>query len=226
MPNRRESVHNFYRPSTLLTEGIVGSANIPFRGPGIHYTVVTRTDLNGYSTWARDKTAAQRAAALDAFFSAVVPNIDRWGGVYFRDEGDCILALFSDYFQRNASFATIREYALTVSGRVYGPARLSAKTTIVGGDVAYFQKRHEEASGDWSAEGEPFVRAARLEAAITSVAQVVLYAEEYDADFAPVAIYAGPGQRGPWNLERESLQVSGVGAAGGWQDIVRLIYRP
>lgn len=225
MPNRREAVHQFYRSvpnAGLLLERAAASAGFAYRGPAITHALVTRTDLNGYSTWARAQSAQTRAAVLDAFFSTVVPAIERAGGVFFRDEGDCIVALFSDYFGRGASNKTVRSYCLEVTPKLYGVPQLSAKTCVATGDVAFFQKRHEAPTGDWSAEGEPFVRAARLEQAVSSLRHVVMYEADYDAHFEPVAEYAPAGAWAPWTLHRESLQVSGVGASGGWARVARL----
>jgi class 3 adenylate cyclase len=224
VPSRRQRIQDFYRPGTLLTEA--AASEFSFRGEAIAQAVVARSDLNGYSTWARDKSAAQRAALLDEYFSAVVPLIALNGGVYFRDEGDCIVAMFSDYFGRAASFGAVRDYAFGVSGRAYGQATLTAKTTICVGQVAFFQKRHERGSDDWSAEGDPFVRAVRLEQAISSVQQVAMYKAEYDRYWAPIAYPWPIGSTGPhWSMSTENIQVSGLGAAGGWAEITRLEYR-
>jgi hypothetical protein len=227
MPNRRQSIHDFYRSvpggGLLLEKAAASGSDYDFRGNAIVDAIVTRTDLNGYSAWARDRTASQRAAQLDTFFSSVVPEIERAGGVFFRDEGDCIVALFSDYFQRGSSHEKAERYCLTASSRTYGLAQLTAKSVIACGSVAIFQKKHEVLSGDWSAEGEPFVRAARLEAAIASTKQVAFYKDDYDRHFLATNV-GGPGSIVAWNIERESCQVAGLGAAGGWSDIVRLEY--
>ena len=45
------------------------------------------------------------------------------GGVFFRDEGDCIVAVFSDYFSRGATYKSIREFCKKVSDRYYGVDR-------------------------------------------------------------------------------------------------------
>lgn len=229
MPNRREAVHEFYRSvpgGGLLLEKAAASALFPFRGPAISHAVIARSDLNGYSAWARDRNAAERALVLDSFFSTVVPAIERAGGVFFRDEGDCIVALFSDYFERGATWKKIRSYCMEVTRQTYGVPQLTAKTCVATGDVAIFQKRHEVQSGDWSAEGEPFVRAARLEQAVSSARHVAMYEDEYDAYWEPVAEYAPAGSPALWTLSRESLQVAGLGAVGGWTRIARIEYSP
>lgn len=207
-------------------EKAAAAALFPFKGAQVVHGVVTRTDLNGYSSWARDRSARERAAVLDAFFSRVVPEIETAGGVFFRDEGDCIVALFSDYFERGTSYAKVRSYFMAVTPLLYGAPQISAKTVIACGQVAIFQKQHEVTTGDWSSEGEPFVRAARLEHSVNSTRQIVMYEDDYDSYFAPVAVYASPGTRAPWTSYRESLQVPGLGASGGWVKVVRLEYNP
>jgi hypothetical protein len=115
LPNRRETIHSYYRNlpgSAILEKAVAGAVEFPFRGSEIVFAVVTRSDLNGYSAWARTHSAAQRASQLDSFFSAVVPAIELGGGVFFRDEGDCIVALFSNYFQREASYDSIEAYCM------------------------------------------------------------------------------------------------------------------
>lgn len=226
MANRRESVHEYYRRlpggQVLLEKSAAAAPQFPFKGASIEHAVIVRTDLNGYSAWARDRSAADRAAQLDAFFSRVVPQIELAGGVFFRDEGDCILSLFSAYFDRNASYKSIRSFCKSVTNSTYGKAQLSAKSCVSAGDVAFFQKQHEIASGDWSAEGEPFVRAARLEAAVSSIKHVCFLEEEYDRHFAETEVRGAPGKAAPWTIVREALQVPGLGAAGGWVRVVRL----
>ena len=186
--------------------------------------VVARTDLNGYSAWARGRSAGERALQLDAFFSSVVPRIELAGGVFFRDEGDCIVALFSDYFERGATFDMIEAYCMQVSARSYGAGDLSAKTCVSIGEIAIFQKQHEISSGDWSAEGEPFVRSARLEQAVSSTKHIVFFKDEYKSGFSSTSNVAPPGSSPAWREVFESLQVPGVGASGGWVDIARLEY--
>jgi class 3 adenylate cyclase len=227
MPNRREAIHQFYRGvpgSTLLTGATATSYS--FKGPAMAKAIVVRTDLNGYSSWARGMPAPLRAAVLDEFFSAVVPAIDRAGGVYFRDEGDCIVALFSEYFGHSTDSLQVRLYCQGVTAKVYSAAELSAKTCVACGEIAIFQKRHEAPSGDWSAEGEPFVRAARLEQAASSIRHVVWYANDYDTYFKSAEIWAPAGTKALWNLYREPLRVPGVGAVAGWEDVVRIQYDP
>lgn len=229
MPNRREAVHQFYRSvpggASFLEKSAANSVSFPFRGPSLSNAIVTRTDLNGYSTWARDKSAAQRAVLLDAFFSAVVPMIYTAGGVFFRDEGDCIVALFTDYFGP-VSIDRVEAFSILATQLKYGAEGHTAKTTIATGPVAIFQKRHEAPTGDWSAEGDPFVRTARLEAAITTSArQILMTAADFDAHFRSTANNTPAGGTALWYPTREKMQVQGLGAVGGWIDVVRYEYR-
>jgi hypothetical protein len=226
MANRREELHDYYRRlaagGTLLEKAASAGPSYQFHGSEIVHAVVTRTDLNGYSSWARGRPAAERAAQLDTFFSLVVPQIEHAGGVFFRDEGDCIVALYSDYFGRGATYDSVERYCMNVSRPEYGRGQLSAKTCVGCGDVAVFQKQHEVANGDWSAEGEPFVRAARLEQSVASIKHIVFLKEDYDQYFAKTTNVGTPDQRPAWLVENESSQVAGLGATGGWVDIVRL----
>jgi hypothetical protein len=144
--------------------------------------------------------------------------------VFFRDEGDCIVALFSNYFARGATYETVRLYCQEVTRQRYGGAQLGAKTSIACGNVAIFQKRHEIATGDWSAEGEPFVRAARLEAAIDSRQHFVFYEDDYHEHFESVTTWAAPGVKAPWTHYNDNMQVVGVGAVGGWTSVDRFEY--
>jgi len=161
---------------------------------------------------------------LDAFFSSVVPAIERAGGVFFRDEGDCIVALFSDYFDRGATYDTIRSFCQSVTRSRYGGAQLAAKTCVACGNVAIFQKRHPVPTGDWSAEGDPFVRAARLEEAIASRQHYVFYEDDYKNYFEAVTTWAALGVKAGWTHCSENLQVAGLGATGGWTSIDRFEY--
>jgi hypothetical protein len=229
MPNRRESIHDYYRRllpgETLLTKSAASSVQYPFTGNAIAHAAIARTDLNGYSKWAREKNAAERAALLDIYFSTVVPQIELHGGVFFRDEGDCIVSLFSDYFKRGATNSLVEKFCLDVTSLTFGPPQLTAKTTVACGNIAIFQKRHEIPVGDWSAEGEPFVTTARLENALTSNRQIVMRAEDYDSHFANTTNRAAPGSEAAWRIVRESIQVQGLGAAGGWIDVVKYVWQ-
>jgi class 3 adenylate cyclase len=218
--------------SSLLTGGLgetraaASADRFNYRGPAIKGSVVVRTDLNGYSTWARERSIADRVALLDDFFTQVMLELERCGGVYFRDEGDCIVSLFSDYFTTSGDFASVRSFCLMTTARRYGTPKLTAKTSVASGQLAFFQKGHEQGSEDWSAEGEPFVKAARLEQAVDSKQRVYWYAEEYDALFAESASTASSGGKAYWREERESIQVPGLQLSGGWSEVVYWEYLP
>lgn len=234
MPNRRESIHNFYRASEfsggLLDRAapLITTSSFPYSGPAIADSAVARIDLNGYSDWSRDRTAVDRALLLDDFFSYAVPELDRHGGVFFRDEGDCVVALFSTYFNPGLTTDRIERFCMRVASQTYGTANLTASASLAFGNVAFFQKRHEMGTDDWSAEGEPFVTAARIEAALTRITQVVMLASDYRARFAystnrvPIGATRAPF----WNIgDPEPMQIPGLGLAGGWTDVVKYTKR-
>jgi hypothetical protein len=184
--------------------------------------------LNGYSDWVRGKSASARVSLLDQFFSTIIPALGTAGGIFFRDEGDCIVALFSDYFKIGATVQSIMGFCKSAASGAYGTSAesLSAKVTVTWGQLAYFQKAHESGTEDWSAEGQPFVRSARLEQSIESKPQIVFYADDYDRLFAQSASIAPPGGIYYWEIQRRSLQVPGLGLVGGWADVVSMEYVP
>src|SRR5262249_5581211 len=117
MANRRSRIHEFYsQPINLRTAQLFEKAaaaaagRFAFHGPALVNAVIVRTDLNGFSDWARDKQVVQRAAMLDDFFTKVIPSLGAAGGVYFRDEGDCIVSLFSDYFGGGWSYQSAESF--------------------------------------------------------------------------------------------------------------------
>lgn len=234
MPSRRALVHQHYRstgPASGTTlEGLSKSAAAAdvyaFRGDTIEFAVVVRVDLNGYSSWARGRAPGDRVELLDSFFSGVVPILEQHGGIYFRDEGDCIVCLFSNYFQTSATDSDVVQFARRVTGLEYGRARLSPKASVACGDVAFFQKSHERGTEEWSAEGEPFVRAARLEQSVQSKQRVHYFAEEYDKFFVGKGSVAPAGARYHWDIERDSVQVSGLALRGGWTSLVYETFIP
>ena len=222
MASRRDAIQRYYQTKSGLTQltekaAAAGDSAI-FHGPQLAYAVVVRSDLNGYSDWARDRDVGERAGLLDEFFTLAIPRLVAAGGVFFRDEGDCIIGLFSNYFRATASFASAEAYALVTSAGTYGTAKLSAKSTIACGSVAIYQKAHEVGTDDWSAEGEPFVRSARLEQALASKAQVAYFADDYATYFDKTNV--DPSSPATWTANNEKLQVPGLGAAGGWTDVV------
>lgn len=230
MASRRSTIHDFYkrpagqRPFHVVEKAASSADRFAFKGAQLTYAVVVRTDLNGYSTWARDKQVADRARLLDDFFTRVVPEAETSGGVVFRDEGDCIITLFTNYFNAVASFDSAEAFAMRVTAGEYGVAKLTAKSTISCGNVAIYQKAHEQRTQDWSAEGDPFVRAARLEQAITSKRQIVTYVSDYDAHFKNTSNYGQLGSKPKWSIRRDKLQVPGLALLGGWTDVVYYDY--
>jgi hypothetical protein len=238
MPSRRARTYAFYRnPAAirrvLLEKSASAAGEYSFHGSAVTSTAVVRLDLNGYSSSVRDRDIAVRAAILDDFFSKTMPKLADAKGIFFRDEGDCIVCLFSDYFGAGATPASVLDFCKhVVSDRygagVLGDEYLTAKASVAYGSIAYFQKAHEAGSDDWSAEGEPFVRAARIEQAIESTRQIVLYAAEYDAVFAPANArsFVPPGTVYYWEFKRRNLQIPGLQLAGGWADVVSLEHIP
>ena len=226
MANRRARIQDFYSRSSMdlrsLVEKAAAQGRFAFRGPAVVDGVVVRTDLNGYSAWARDKQAAERAAVLDDFFSRVIPLLNSAGGVYFRDEGDCLVALFSNYFGAGWSHASAEAFSMHAGVNEYGKPKLTAKSSIACGRIAVYQKAHEVGTEDWSAEGDPFIRAGRLETAIASKQQIAFFAEDYDAHFSTTNVATSTATPAAWNMKREKLQVQGLGAVGGWTDVVLL----
>lgn len=228
MANRRAGIQDFYdaRQGTSIFTKDAAASRYQFRGAAFSDTIVVRCDLNGYSAWAKDKPIVQRASLLDAFFSSVVPQLQTFGGIYFRDEGDCILSVFSDYFQLGTTAQKARAFCQSVVSKTYGTDALSAKAVVACGQVAYFQKSHEAGSEEWSAEGHPFVAAARLEQAIASKPQVVYFHEEFSERFLADHPSAGPGERYYWDMEAVKLQVPGLNFPGGWADVVSMTHIP
>ncbi|WP_437945559.1 hypothetical protein WME98_32245 [Sorangium sp. So ce296] len=231
MTSRRQQLSDYYRlkagaDQALIEKSAASAQRYKYYGDQLTVALVVRADLNGYSKWAREKEISERVALLDEFFSRVVPTVEDHGGVYFRDEGDCIVCIFSPYFgvfevQKSMSFCK------QIVGQVYGPDELTAKVTIAcDSKVAFFQKAHERGTDDWSAEGEAFVRAARLEQAIPSRPRIYAYAAEYDILFHENAPTASAGERYYWTVNAEKLQVPGLSLAGGWTDVKYLEYVP
>jgi class 3 adenylate cyclase len=229
MASRRARIHDFYgtpanQRSQVLEKAAAAAAydQFSFSGAGVADAAVVRTDLNGYSDWSRDKSIQDRVSLLDDFFSYLVPQLRQHCGVFFRDEGDCLVSLFTTYFGEKPTFDGIEAFCMKAGSRSYGKAQLSAKTVVARGGVAIFQKAHEVGTQDWSAEGEAFVRAARLEQAVESKQEITFFADEYDSDFAGTVNVAAPGAQPRWLVNRENLQVPGLALSGGWTDIVVL----
>jgi class 3 adenylate cyclase len=226
MANRRAGIQQFYdtRQGTSIFTKDAAASRYQFRGPAFSDTVVVRCDLNGYSAWAKDKPIVERVGLLDHFFSSVVPQLRTFGGIYFRDEGDCIVSVFSDYFQTGATAQSARAFCQAVVSKTYGADALSAKAVVACGQVAYFQKSHEADSEEWSAEGHPFVAAARLEQAIASKAHVVYFKEDFFERFLPNHPMAEQGGIYHWDIEPEKLRVEGLNLPGGWADVMIATY--
>jgi class 3 adenylate cyclase len=168
----RSQIHRFYemprsQRGTLLEKSASSASSHPFKGAGLYNTAVVRVDLNNYSAWTRRVPITDRVELLDHFFTTTVSLASQLNGVYFRDEGDCVVLLFGSYFGAT-SFQEMHYFCRQCVLRKFGRDELDAKVSVAIGEVAFFQKSHELNSTDWSAEGEPFVRSARLERSCSS----------------------------------------------------------
>lgn len=190
-----------------------------FNGARIANAVVVRADLNKYSKWALDKPIAKRAELLSEFFSKVVRELDTSGGIYFRDEGDCVVGLFSNYFSPSFSYRQAEPFCKAVVGSTYGTDKLTAKCCVAMGEIAIYQKAHEVGTDDWSAEGQPFVNAARLELSVPSKPAVFYFENEFKQTILPTLNFVGAGNRYYWLHDTENIQVPGLGLNGGWAEI-------
>ncbi len=189
-----------------------------YRGEWSGLGIVARVDLNSYSGWARTQTLSRRVGLLDEFFTAVVPELERHGGVYYRDEGDCIVGVFSDYFGHFA-LENVLAYCKKVVGRTYGQGLTAKASVAMGSETAFFQKKHEVGTDDWSAEGQVFVDAARLEQAVPSKPRIYFFTEEYNLGLGNKAPVASKGGKYYWTIQAEKLQVPGLARSGGWADL-------
>lgn len=225
----RSQIHRFYemprsQRGTLLEKSASSASSHPFKGAGLYNTAVVRVDLNNYSAWTRRVPITDRVELLDHFFTTTVSLASQLNGVYFRDEGDCVVLLFGSYFGAT-SFQEMHYFCRQCVLRKFGRDELDAKVSVAIGEVAFFQKSHELNSTDWSAEGEPFVRSARLEQAVSSIPRINFYADQFDA-IHPATFYVPKGSVYIWQIDRLKMQVPGLGAAGGWVDVVTETYVP
>ena len=78
-----------------------------------------------------------------------------------------------------------------------------------------YQKSNEVCTKDWSAEGEPFVRAVRIEQAVESKQQIYYFADEYDELFIQYTQYTEEpvvGKKYYWQLDRKDEEIQGLGS--------------
>ena len=77
-----------------------------------------------------------------------------------------------------------------------------------------YQKSHEVDTKDWSAEGEPFVRAVRIEQAVESKQQIYYFADEFDELFRQYKYAWTPtsGKRYHWWLKYKEEEIQGLGS--------------
>lgn len=219
--HRRNMLSHYYEqryrdnPREIEIRMSAADQNYSYRGESVQSGAVVRIDLNGYSDWANNRPIEQRVNLLRDFFSKVVDSLYKHDGIYFRDEGDCIVALFSSYFEigiRSPYESAHKFCREVVRSAVDNSDELKAKAIVATGDIAFYQKLHEIQSGDWSAEGEPFVNAVRVEQAVESKSQVYYFADEYDDLFKRFA-----SDVHCWKVEEgENRQIQGLRKQGGW----------
>ena len=227
MPSRRQNIFSHYGQRHIpLVEASAAERRYQFREPGLFEGVVVRVDLNEYSDWTRDHEVSDRVTLLDDFFTKVVSYLHKHQGIYFRDEGDCIVSLFSSYFELEDPYSPVDSFCKAVVRDRYGVDHLTAKAIVAAGEIAFYQKSHEIATGDWSAEGEPFVRAVRIEQAVESKQQIYYFAEEYNNLFSYYTNTAAVGEKYYWRLDYKNTQVQGLGVPGGWVELAINEYIP
>ncbi len=232
MQSRRASiVSHYYRHLHGEDGGMIKASaaerRYKFQKPGVCDGAVVRIDLNGYSDWTQSRTIVERANLLNAFFTKVVDCLDKYGGIYFRDEGDCIVAIFSSYFETASPYVSADAFCKEVIGSsVDNNDPLKAKAIVAVGEMAFYQKLHEVATGDWSAEGEPFVRAVRMEQAVESKPQIYYFANEYDALIRPKTSSSGFVKKYYWTYRYEKKQIQGLKKSGGWEKLAIVEYTP
>jgi hypothetical protein len=136
--------------------------------------------------------------------------------------------LFSPYFYERVTFDAALNFSKAVTAQKYGSGALTCKTCIVLGDVTYYQKGPEALENDWSAEGDAFVIAARIEASVPSAQVIYIPQEQYVAGFSEAAnrFTAGRGEKYYWETELHSFQIEGLHLPGGWGDLVVVKHIP
>lgn len=227
--SRSKDSSGLFKAESLLEKLAKANADAlySFKGENLGPAAIVRADLNGYSTWAKEKPITDRVKLLDHFFTHLSSKLESNKGIYFRDEGDCMVVVFSNYFYPEVKSGNIVSFCMDAVSQKYGTAQLEAKCTVSLGDIAIFQKSHEVGSDDWSAEGEPFVRASRLESAVESKQRIYFFNSDYKEFFdSGVKKPSIPGSSISWLINHGSLQISGLGLAGGWEDITYLDYKP
>lgn len=211
MPLSRSEIVNYYlQRDTLLKEAAAAAATekrYQFRGPDLSDGVVVRVDLNGYSDRTQGRSIGYRVKLLNNFFTKVLEYLDECKGIYFRDEGDCVVSIFSTYFGLADPYASVEDFCKKVVSGYYGIDGLTAKAIVATGKIAIYQKSHEVGTGDWSAEGDPFVRAVRLEQAVESKQQIYFFVDEYNELFSSYTRYVAKWEKYYWKCYYRSLEI-------------------
>lgn len=225
------SLENYYNQGNQkLIKLSVADRTRRFPGAGIYDGVVVRIDLNGYSDWAQGQAIANRARLLNAFFTKVITSLNMYDGLYFRDEGDCVVALFSENLGSADPYRSAYYFCMQViEDSVTNNDPLKAKAIVSTGEMAFYQKLHEIEVSDWSAEGEPFVKAVRMEQAVDSKPQIYFFQDEFNRHFNQYvqrSFFPQPNQS-YWKIcHGEKERIQGLRKAGGWATLTTMIYVP
>ena len=220
LSRRQEIVNHYLQKSGPIKEAAAAAATTDhhlFQGDDLCEGVVVRVDLNGYSDWAQFFPTHYRVNLLNDFFTKVLTYLAQYEGIYFRDEGDCVVSLFSPYFGTEEPYVKSMSFCEAVVSDCYGPSNypLTAKAIVATGEVMIYQKSNEVCTKDWSAEGEPFVRAVRIEQAVESKQQIYYFADEYDELFIQYTQYTEEpvvGKKYYWQLDRKDEEIQGLGS--------------
>lgn len=156
-----------------------------FKGEKVVLGGIVRIDLNNYSKWTQNKSLQDRTALLDDFFTHILQELDKHKGVYLRDEGDCLVAIFSSYFTGTFDPKKIESFCKKVVSQKYGNEKLSAKAAVAVGDLIIYRKSQQLEDYEWSVEGGPLLRARKLEYNIkTKKPCIYFFEDEYKGYFS------------------------------------------
>jgi len=151
-----------------------------FRGDAMEHSIVVRIDINCYARWALNQPVISRVELADDFLSKLIAALDRYGGILYSDDPEGAYAIFGDYFSPRTGLEEAIEFSAEILQEGLSVRPLDLRAVISAGPLVFFQRPHEVASCDWSADGAPIRRACWLSQTVHEKRCMYLSADDFE----------------------------------------------
>ncbi|MBW1806955.1 MAG: hypothetical protein JRJ87_02090 [Deltaproteobacteria bacterium] len=163
----------------MFDESGRGAGKYRFRGESLEKSLVVRVDLNNYLSWALEQNVSNKVILIEDFLSKMVLALEQHGGFFLSSDSDGIYVVFSEYFGLGAGYKETVAFCRQVVQNRYGTDGLSVRAVVANGPLTFFQRPHEVAGNDWSADGLSLKRAQWLSLSVYERRCIYFFADDF-----------------------------------------------